>query len=406
MDVVLDRFARATRQPPLSAATRTAVARKWLALQVAPPSLGVASRMVYVGNDYGLMAHRMSGASGASGGGADMSSEEIAAFVEIAAQGFQDAPPLEALQHGPATSDILTFRDAVFPRALGEEAWVPYSKSDHWRERAYFLAAQLPAVHMEMVSAIQGWAKTPEERKERAHLDEAADVHTRINAYHASVKQVPRVAVAATNALLKELTLSHMDCEEPDDMVMGDELEQEAGAKMGVVTAAVVAAPVQERVHIAFSPSTTTIPTPTEGDLERTPAMRAYADAALVNATFCNHRLAKQMMLLQLGKPLEGLVGRNQRVPEQKDMQALEPEALQTLCAGLSDLPLLNKESDAVQAVFAAVDEHPVTVASFLQTALDIYGVPRVEEVPIWKRDLLRRYPIIDESIVKCLLAL
>jgi hypothetical protein len=369
------------------------MARKWLSLKLAPPSLGVASRMVYAGgNDYGLMAHRL----GTDNVAAPLSSEEMAAFVEMTAEGYRNAaPPTDA----DAPAAFLAFRDAVFPLPVEQEQWQPYARKDHFRERAYFLAAQLPAVYGEMVSAIHGWGLSDEQRRQREHLDEAADIHQRINAYHAANKGV---AVAATNQLLRELDLSHMDSEEPVDNVGEMQIEQETQG--GPECAAALEAYQQrDKVRVVFAPGDAD-----QATLVRTPAMRAYAQAALVNATFCNVRLAKQMLLHQLGQPLEGtgLMGRNQRLPSaEMEVPALEPEALNALAAPLGDLPLLNKESEAVQALYAACQEQPVTVATFLRTALDVYG--KVEgEVPLWKRDLLKQWPNIDASIVKCLLAL
>lgn len=376
MDDTLTRFATQTRQPPLSGATRTALARKWLALQLGGGAFALYS---CVANDYGLIKHRVA-----------RSPQHFsnAAFVEMCAAGFKDAPPPHTLSAAP---ELQAFCDAIFPAPVGEEAWVPYHDPDgHWRARTYFLACQLPAVHADLVAAIHAYGRDAELCKTRAHRDAASDLYARINAYHLSHGPAP---AAAVGALLKEL---HLGCQEPAEIREEEDEEQQGGPS----DAKAMADYTKEQVRVRFVQAGAA-PPPLEN---RTAAMHAYAKDALINATFCNTRLAKQMLLLQLGQPIDDLMSRNQIVPL---MQSLaEPEVLEALAAPLADLPALNKESEAVRALYATCCEQPVTPGAFLRKALDVWGTEQGDATPLWKRQLIKAFPTVDASIVECFKAL
>lgn len=382
MDETLSCFALATRQPALSGATRNALARKWLALQ-----LGGGDHALYahIGDDYTLIKRRY-----------QQPVFSNAAFVEMMAAGYRDAPPVHTLSNA---HELQAFCDTILPTPVGEELWVPFHDPDgHWRQRAYFLACQLPAVHSDLVSAIYSHGRDEQLCKTRAHRDAASDLYARVNAYH---QAHGAASVQAVGKLLQQLDMAHMECEEPVEVV-----ESQGGASdVDAMEEYRREFPVEEELTFVQADAVVS-----DFFEQRTASMREYAKSALVNATFCNARLAKQMLLLQLGQPIDDLVGRNQLVL--KDLPpplALEPEVLEALAAPLTDLPALDKKSPAVRALYAACGEAPVTPYTFLRTALEVYGGGGHDSDAadqLWKRQLLKRFPQVDASITACFAAL
>jgi len=377
MDGVLSQFAVQTRQPQLSGATRAVLAQKWLALQLGG---GVHALYAQVGNDYALVQRRHQQKPVAFSN---------AAFVEMMAEGFKGLAPVQTLENA---HELQSFCDALFPTPADEEVWVKYHETDkNWRQLAYFLACQLPAVHSDLVGAIYAYPEQSVSKLTRAQRDEASELYTRINAYHTAHGMASPQAVGA---LLKQLDMTHLECHAPEDDEEDHDQEDQEELQGGPSDAEAMEEYVFTQAEL--------VPPPLD---ERTASMHAYAKQALVNATFDNTRLAKQLLLLQLGAPINALAGRNQLVLTSLETPPLESEALEALIAPLSDLPALNKKSEAVRAIFALC-EAPVTPYAFMRKALELYGstTKTEEEQPeLWKRQFLKRFPQVDASIVDCI---
>jgi len=67
---------------------------------------------------------------------------DIPTFLYLMKNGYEsELPYLGKEIEGPR---IKEFRDNLFPKLVGEEAWIAYERKDkHWRERSYFMTAAL-----------------------------------------------------------------------------------------------------------------------------------------------------------------------------------------------------------------------------------------------------------------------
>lgn len=399
MDAVLQRFARDTRQP-WTPQDRTALARKWMALQVASSGETAPLLYSYIGNDYRLLALRNASVMHPP------KAIDATAFVEICQQGFSHT---KSVEHEKDPADLIHFRDTVFPIPVGQELWVDSHRTNHWVERAYFLASQRPASY-DLVSAIHNAATimTESQRNSRANKDSIADTFTRINAY-----RMPSKSLTTTGQLLQQLDLHHVTNEV--DMEIDTEIEGELQG--GPSDAVAREAYLREREERDQAPVNSVmtfvgdqVAEPTT--LTRSPAMQEYAQATLLNAVFPAKRIAKQMLLLQLGLPVDAsLLARNQTIiPTTLATPALETDAVRDLFASTADLSQLDRTSTPVQLVYEqCARSHPegVTPATFIATVLDVYQPETSsssDDNSMWKRQIRRKYPNPDPSIVQCIL--
>lgn len=331
----LQRFAAHTRHRPASTSL-TALARKWLTLHVAPQP----ETYVHVASDYNLLQARTHSPA-LSSYGDPARAVDTEAFVWITKNGYpQDRPlTLEEEQQWPA---LAQFRDTFWPSPVGQEAWEPFQRRDHWKERAYFLATL--SDHMRnraqfhaLVDAI--YRDGLEANADVDVKDAVSDLYTGLVRY-ATADAGVRPTVREMGTLLAALNLDHIDKDVCDLGLMAPLVETE------LETAVDAAASVEEQVPVQNIVLVTSETTPVldEATLRHHPDVEAFRRRELLPPTFPVRKVLQQMWLCHLGVQVPAdLLSAAQR---RRDAQPERLEVLPEIAHALLDTVPLAAELD------------------------------------------------------------
>lgn len=311
----LQRFANHTRHRTPRDGDLTALGRKWMVTHVAPAS---PETYAFVADDYDLLKTKTH--SPPLEAYAESSHPvDVDTFVWLTKNGYPANRPLtvEEEQQWPA---LAQFRDTLWPKPVDEETWQPFERRDHWKERAYFLAAagackNKPQFHAlverilteplgsvgpelsnaEVLSEVaSSKPKGLEKGLEGSVVDSVSDLYTRI------LRVIPNCSPSASEigTLIAALDLSHLDqqqggpsCETARQEYLATAAEKESAPETSAVEHTIVLL-----VNSTTSSSSTVV--------EEDEHVTAFRQRELIPPTFPTHKVMQQMVLAHLGQPI------------------------------------------------------------------------------------------------------
>lgn len=286
------------------------------------------------------------------------------------------------------------FCDTLFPKPVGEEAWVEYSQKDGWKKRAYFVALPLkdrPNFYA-LVSAIHGGSGGGKE--------DVDAFYSRLNRYSTPKALMPHVA-AEIGTILSSIHLPHeegvepIECSDPGPRHVESD-DEEAGEH--------VSAPI--RRSIEFAPLSAPIAAALAHEDGKN-VMDEYRKRAVLPPTFPRSKLVKQMILSSLGvSTAEDVMSANQKVFPSVPIEAWP--VLMNLYDAMAHPTALASEADAEWVRDLALNvmktEKPDPTL-LLKTAISLYGpiVPDAQSVEEARarQKYLTRFPKVHDSLIK-----
>lgn len=301
----LQHFANHTRHRPARDGGLTQLSRKWMITHVAPMS---PETYAFVANDYALMEARTHSPPLASY--ADPNHPvDVETFVWIAKNGYPHDRPL-TLQEEQRWPALAQFRDTLWPAHVDQEAWEPFERKDHWKERAYFLAAAGACKNRPQFHAL---VKAILQEDSTVTVDSISDLYTRI------LRAIPEPNARELGTLIGALDLTHLDAEQQggpsceaarQEYLKGKEEDLETE----ITSAAAPVSPI-----ILVNTDNAAIETKWE-DIRNDSSVIAFRERELIPPTFATQKVVQQMILTHLGVPiptelLSSAQRRNQRQP-------------------------------------------------------------------------------------------
>lgn len=415
----LDKFARHTRQSPDEHADLTRLARKWMTLHTARAA--EAPRLYsWIGNDYAWLAARTQNPPLAQYAETNI---HVPTFVWIAQHGhdMHDARRMVDEDVGP---QYRAFCNSLFPQPANQEPWQRYTGNAHWKPRAYYMALRCHArpQFRTLVEAIHNADLPAEVVQTQANKDAVTDLFsTMINHVARNCGGVFPTADDSTEMgakLIGGLDLSHIECatcggrdkgasssSSSDNESGGEESGgfQELGAQAPLV----------------FSPHKEV---PPQASAEHHAVIHGYRKRAGLPATFPVAKVVKQMVLAGVGQaagapPPAEIAARMQ----DKLAPLADHDEWQIALVALSAFPEAQGHVDALHAAAAepnsSLREMHTHLAGEPSTRelvcamLNVYGGTHLEaELPAaeraWRTRFRKKYPVIQESVIKVLLSL
>ncbi len=406
---VLFKFAAHTRQSDEEASDLTKLAQKWLAVHTCIAS----APLVYsrIASDYALMELRTHNPPLHS---YTRTGFDVPTFVAVLKNGLESNEPLDAAAIGPSFSQ---FCAALFPKPVGEEAWEPYRRRDHWKKAAYFLAAQQRHQLYALVEAIYFADKTDAEKASRVERDTAADLATLVTKY--STQHLKAIAPEELGNLISKVKM-------PPVVVVNTTADSIEGGYHSTIAEYdsdadhidAAAAAEDSGVRIQFSAPFSSS-TKEEGrvwdEVRRNDRIQDYRKRAGLNAIFSPQKLAKQVVLSVLGfKGTEPECAPLLAVHQTEFAAAptgLEESDWRLLMDSLKALPgdpaqLMNVSSPALIAFYREVPKE--NAHDFLESMVRFHaGEDKAENVDSrFKKRYLQLHPQVDESILKTIVLL
>ncbi len=365
MNRTLTTFAERTRHPiPCNDADITMLARKWLALHV--KTAPVVQVYTHVAPDYTHVAMRSYGALD------DMSEPDPSTFVALMRDGYPSKTPI-------AKGEFAAFRDALFPKPVGHEAWMDYMRDGHWKERAYYMAVQCGALTYKMVEAIHGAPAGGDQKQD------IVDTYERLARYAKLHPQHAHGSAAEIGAIINQLNLVEGECglcsEEDDDV------ENDLSPTMPVKTKSELVFARAASAAVDVSP-----PSPID--------TTAYRKSVGLPPAFSHDKLIKQMALARVGGMAAAILARSQTTlgprtaVDDANWEAIKQRVKVDDSAAL-DTPALRELHTGLRWKGTADD--------FVRAAMDLYGGGA--STPFEQR-YLKKYPQCDAAIVNVLLSL
>lgn len=383
---MLAAFAKHTRQSEEDAANISKLAQKYIAVHVtlAPTPL------VYncIASDYKLLELRTHNPPLQH---YQQESMDVPTFVHITKNGFQNLH--ESIEHENKWQFYSFFKETVFPKPVGEEAWKSYHKPDLWKERAYFLALNcnnkaqfgtlIRAIHAENNDNVdkdmanQLISKLSQFTRDNTHIlvnidpTEIGEMIAQIQLKEEAAEQVQEIGCNSCGGCKKK----EEDEEEEEMMPMKEEVVAE---KLDLVEAGP--------------------PTKTWDELRKSEVVEAYRKKTLLNATFSATKIGKQVILSNIGfsgtePAVKHLLGTYQKkfesataggsIDMEQFAQALDL-SMNQIDAEAPDLIAFNK----AHGPFA---DQRAFVAAYL----------KVHQEKDAKNAFLKKYPKVNESIIK-----
>lgn len=292
----LQRFANHTRHRAARDGDLTQLARKWMVTHVAPTS---PATYAFVANDYALVEARTHSPPLASY--ADrLHPVDVETFVWTAKNGYPANRPLtlEEEQQWPA---LAQFRDTLWPKPVDQEAWQPFERNDHWKERAYFLAAagackDRPQFHA-LVQAIYSeplGSVTTETTEPKGSGGSGSSVDQISNLYTRILRVLPEPSAYELGTLIAALDLGEQQGGPSCEIARQEYLEekQEAAAVEPVIEKEIPvilvnkdATQQEQQQHVSFEDA----------------AIIAFRQRELIPPTFSKQKVIQQMLLTHLG---------------------------------------------------------------------------------------------------------
>jgi hypothetical protein len=395
----LQRFGVHTRQRK---AHLTELGQKWLALH----SGGGAPAYAMVANDYALVEARTHSPSLHTYLDPVNRAVDPASFVWITKNGYAHAKPLSE-QDQKAWPHLAQMCETLWPAPRDQEAWQAWERTDHWKDRAYFLATMGSRMRPQfygLVEAIYREGKSPSDDDR----DNVSALYTKLQRYGAVAAHWP--TPQEVGSLIGTLDLAHMEsggaeCAEARRQYLEEKKQREAEE------AARVEATVENVGVVAL-------------DAEPIPLARALAPAAqgpllgisdfrrrhLIPPTFDERKAAKQIVLASMGVAVPSeLMASAQRRALGTAVTPIEGECNNELISSLLNsvshdqlVGELNLVSPALQTYYwSQRDCASLTAHDFVGRLISEYAAPAGVGSAF-----LKSYPTPDESLIKTILKL
>lgn len=296
----LQKFANHTRHRPPRDGDLSVLGRKWMVTHVAPSS---PETYAFIANDYDLVRVRTHSPPLASY--AESSHPvDVDTFVWVTKNGYPNGRPLtmEEEQQWPA---LAQFRDTLWPKPVDQEAWQPFERKDHWKERAYFLAAAGACKNRPQFHALVERIYSEDVPVSPLTKDAVSDLYTRI------LRIVPEPSPYEIGTLIAALDLQHLQDEQG-----GPTCEAARQDYLAEVAAEPEPAVLVEQQAIIFVNQ----PADTNTDITEDGPIMLFRHSELIPPTFPTHKVIQQMLLTYLGEPipshlLSSVQRRNSRQP-------------------------------------------------------------------------------------------
>jgi hypothetical protein len=387
-------FAKHTKQSEEDIANTSKLAQKYIAVHVtlAPTPL------VYncIASDYKLLELRTHNPPLDH---YQQESIDVPTFVHITKNGFQNLQ--ESIENENKWQFYSFFKETVFPKPVGEEVWKSYYKPDLWKERAYFLALNcnnkaqfgslIRAIHAENNN---NGAAAPIDKDVANQLISKLIRFTKDNT-HILVNIDPTEIgeMIAQIQLKEELPLplppqeiacgtcggNKVDSDE-EDMSLRSNAQIETGAKLELA---------------ASGP-----PTKTWQELRKTEVVEAYRKKSLLNATFSANKIGKQVLLASIGfsgtePTVKHLLGTFQKKFESPPSVLVDASVF-VEAMDVSQIDTQAPDLIAFDKMYGPFESERAFVSAYL----------KVHQEKDVKNAFLKKYPQLNESIIKVVVAL
>lgn len=277
----LQKFANHTRHRTPRDGDLTMLGRKWLVTHVAPAS---PQTYAYVASDYNLVEARTHSPPLASY--AESSHPvDVDTFVWLTKNGYPANRPL-TLEEEQQWPSLAQFRDTLWPKPVDEEAWQPFERKDHWKERAYFLAAAGACKNRPQFHALVEKIYTEDNN---ANSDAVSDLYTRI------LRAIPTPSAFELGTLIGNLDLQHLQEGGPSCEAARQEYlaEKEVDAPAAVIE--------QQPIVLDIGSS---LDEQQQRDVIEDASVLFFRQRELIPPTFATHKVIQQMLLTHLGEPV------------------------------------------------------------------------------------------------------
>ncbi len=361
---VLGDFAAHTRHSEREASDTSMMARKWLALHIkSAPAPLVYTRIAH---DYDLVAARTYEPPLAEASG---SVPDPRTFVYIMKHGYPRRVPIAGHEFG-------AFRDALFPKHADHEVCMDYLRDTHWRERAYYMAAQCGAPYS-LVQAIESSGQANPMTRECK--DAAADMHELLTRYMRLHPQHALGNAESIGALVAQIELEPLECSACDNTTTTAKSDDENEA----VDAAAAAAATPLLAFAAADPNAS------DGGGGAAIDCTAYRKRMLLPPAYPTDKLVKHMFMARIGAA--GAAGGD----------AVHDAAWSAIKARvrIPDVGSLSA-SPALRELHAGLRWRG-TATAFVHAALDVYAKRDDTELTPFERKYKQKYPQCDETITK-----
>lgn len=297
----LQRFGAHTRQRK---ATLTELGQKWLALH----SGGGAPAYALVASDWALLEARTHSPPLKNYLEPVDRAVDPADFVWITKNGFAQATPLSETQE-QQWPRLAQMCETLWPKPMGEEAWQPWERRDHWKDRAYFLATMGSRARPQfygMVDAIYRDGRTPSDQDHEA----VAELYTKLQRYGANEAHWP--TAREIGSLIATLDLEHVEevvggrgCVEARRKHLAKTGRKEPAAPPDEENNMSAAAPlVFQADPIQLGIKVVAPEISSDARFQTHAGLAAFRRRHLIPPTFDTRNVAKQMVLASVGAPV------------------------------------------------------------------------------------------------------
>lgn len=377
-------FAKHTKQSEEDIANVSKLAQKYIAVHVtlAPTPL------VYncIASDYKLLELRTHNPPLEH---YQQESIDVPTFVHITKNGFQNLH--ENIENENKWQFYSFFKETVFPKPVGEEAWKSYYKPDLWKERAYFLALNCnnKAQFGSLIRAIHAENATEPVDKEMANQLISKLIEFTKDTKHILVNIDP-TEIGEMIAQIR-LEQTHQDVLDVGCGVCGgggDKKVVDSDDEEPVQTNSPIE--VEAKLELVASGA----PTKTWEELRKTEAVEAYRKKSLLNATFAPNKIGRQVLLASIGfsgtePTVKHLLGTYQKKFETLPVPVDASVFVEAL--DVSQIDTQAPDLIAFDKMHGPFENERAFVAAYL----------KVHQEKDVKNAFLKKYPKLNESIIK-----
>lgn len=399
VEKTLKLFANHTQQKPSDVANVNQLAQKYVTvhLRMVPPAIVYP----FIANDYMLTSVRTHTPPLKTYCESQMI--DIPTYVYLMKHGFENRPMTEKEMLDQPS--LAHFRDNMMPKPVGEEAWIDFERTDHWKKRALFLGLnfkEMPQFY-DLVQSVYMDGKDAENRENK---DALSDFYSKYKNF-----QPHKIDANELASIIKELDVSNNLMPQNKDIAVSAIVE----AEVAVPESELTFGDFEKRQPIIFvaAPFLTGLEKTWE-DVRSEPLVQEYRKKANLNVTFSPQKMVKQMILSSLAVPMQRVRQEASAIlPHSTEMAALPPvsaDAWPMLMSSLDLFDMKNHSLDPDAPLFAHLQMKggETDARETLKTILSLYH-PSVELAllePRIKTNVMKTCPQMDTCIIKTIAAL
>lgn len=400
----LQQFGIHTRQRK---ATLTELGRKWLVLNTA---LEPQASYALVASDWHLLKTRTHSPSlEAAYLNHQQRNVDPATFVWITKNGYAHTKPLseEEQKKWPHLAQMC---ETLWPAPVDQEAWQPWQRTDHWKDRAYFLATMGCRASPQFYGLVEAIYREDSTGPVGLVGDAVSDLYTKLQRYGAESHHWP--TPHELGSLAATLDLSHIQGGEDCVRARQEYLESKEAAAAAAIEATIESPAAIDLIQEPIILAQKVLPTPvgTEVTFEE---LNEFRRRNLIPPTFDMRKVAKQVVLSALGAPiptefLSASQRRNPDAPVQFDRATdYHLQTIQTLLNSVEHKQVvrhLDLVSPALQTHYWAQPNPPTTTAhEFVASLVHVYANPNG---PVEAATYRKFHPKPDSSLIKTIVEL